>query len=192
MKIVACIAAVRERNAVLALAACALTLLCTAQARGDIGHADAQTASQSTQPGTTVQGVSATLEQCVPALTDSERSATFAGEMTTIAGAGRMEIRIDVQERLPGEVDFHNVNAPGLGAWRSSAPGVKAYKFLRQVTNMSAPAAYRGAVRYRWLSPRGRLIRVARRSTPICEEPAPPEGEAPPSAGAGSPATTAG
>jgi len=143
--------------------------------------------------GGTTQGVSATLEQCVPALTDGERSATFAGEMTTIAGAARMEMRIDVQERMPGEVDFHNINAPGLGAWRSSAPGVKAYKFLRQVTNLSAPASYRGAVRFRWLNARGRLIKVAQRSTPICNQPATPEGEtAPPSAGAGAPSTTAG
>jgi hypothetical protein len=90
-------------------------------------------------------------------------------------------------------VDFHNVVGPGLGAWRSSAAGVKSYKFLRQVTNLSAPADYRGAVRFRWLSPRGRLIKVAQRATPVCEQPATLEGqEAPPSTGSGAPATTVG
>ena len=37
----------------------------------------------------------------------TERSATFAGEMTAIPGTARMAMRIDMQERLPGEALFH-------------------------------------------------------------------------------------
>jgi hypothetical protein len=124
--------------------------------------------------------VSATLEQCVTAVKQAERSATFAGEMTAIAGSARMEMRIDVLERFPEEAFFHAVNAPGLGIWRSSAPGVKVYRYLKQVTNLSAPAFYRAAVRFRWLNSRGRLMKAEELRTIRCEQPAAPVTVSPP------------
>jgi hypothetical protein len=117
---------------------------------------------------------SATLEQCVAALAENERAATFAGEMTAIAGSARMEMRIDLLERLPGQARFHTVNAPGLGLWRASAPGVKVFRYVKQVVNLAAPASYRGAVRFRWLNARGRLMRVLELRTASCAQPAAP------------------
>jgi hypothetical protein len=72
--------------------------------------------------------------------------------------------------------------------WRSSAPGVKVYKYLKQVTNLSAPAFYRAAVRFRWLNAKGRLIFATELHTPRCEQPAPvtpttPSTPSPPSTG---------
>jgi hypothetical protein len=122
---------------------------------------------------------SATLVQCVTAVEQTERSATFAGEITAIPGSAHLEVRIDVLERLPTEALFHTVNAPGLGIWRGSAPGVKVYRYLKQVTNLSAPAFYRGAVRFRWLNAKGRLMRAEELRTPRCEQPAPPAPLAP-------------
>ena len=58
--------------------------------------------------------------------------------------------------------------------WRGSDPGVKAYKYLKQVTNLSAPAFYRAVVRFRWLNARGHLIRRAERHTARCVQPALP------------------
>ena len=58
---------------------------------------------------------SATLEQCQTALTAGERSATFAGEMAVVPGAARMQMRIDVLERIPGEARFHAVTGLGVG-----------------------------------------------------------------------------
>jgi hypothetical protein len=118
---------------------------------------------------------SATVEQCVTTGEQSERAATFVGEMTAVAGAVRMEMRIDLLERGPGELVYHTVTAPGLGVWRLSAPGVKVYKYLRQVTDLSAPAFYRGAVRFRWLNARGRPIAGTELHTPRCEQPPLPE-----------------
>ncbi len=118
--------------------------------------------------------ISATLEQCVTAEAEAERSATFAGEMTAITGSVRMEMRIDVLERLPEEAFFHTVSAPGLGVWRASVPGVKVYKNLNRVTDLSAPASYRAAVRFRWLNAKGRLMKAEELRTPICEQPALP------------------
>src|SRR5690349_17356178 len=89
--------------------------------------------------------VSATLESCVEAPEQAERSATFAGEMSMIPGAAKMEMRIDVLERAPSEEAFHVVAAPGLGVWRWAAPGVKTYRYLKEVTNLAAPAYYRAA-----------------------------------------------
>ncbi|HEY4428731.1 MAG TPA: hypothetical protein VGN08_11040 [Solirubrobacteraceae bacterium] len=162
--------------------ACALALGCPA----------ASAAATSTPPhsGTTTgkPGLSATLVQCVTAVQQAERSATFSGEMTAISGSTHMEIRIDVLERLPEEVLFHTVSAPGLGIWRGSAPGVKVFKYLKQVTNLSAPAFYRAAVRFRWLNAHGRLIRSEELRTPRCQQPAVPPPPKPP-ATATAPAT---
>ena len=116
----------------------------------------------------------ASLLECVTAVNQTERSATFAGEMMAIPGSTRMEMRIDALERTTGEASFRNVSASGLGVWRASAPGVKVYKYLKQVTNLFAPAFYRGAVRFRWLNARGRLIKTADLRTPRCEQPAAP------------------
>jgi hypothetical protein len=122
----------------------------------------------------TKPGASATLEQCVAALAENERAATFVGEMTAIAGSARMEIRIDLLERLPARARFHTVSAPGLGLWRASAPGVKVFRYLKQVTNLTAPASYRAAVRFRWLNGKGRLMKSVELRTASCAQPAAP------------------
>jgi hypothetical protein len=140
------------------------------------------------QPGAggDAPSVAATLEQCVTEGGQSERSATFSGEMTAVPGAQRMAMRIDVQERMPGEAFFHDVSAPGLGVWRGSDQGVKIYKYLKQVTNLSSPAVYRGLVRFRWMNGRGHVVRRTERHTPRCDQPAPP----PPPTTPGAPSST--
>lgn len=116
--------------------------------------------------------VSASLEQCLTAGPQAERSATFAGEMASFTGSSRMEMRIDVAERMPEELTYHTLSAPGLGVWRTSAPSVKVYRYLKQVTNLSGVAFYRGVVRFRWLSAHGRLLASATLHTRRCEQPA--------------------
>jgi hypothetical protein len=110
----------------------------------------------------------------VTAVLQAERSATFSGGMTAIPGTVRMAMRIDVQERLPAEAAFHTISAPGLGVWRASDQKVRVYRYLKQVTNLHAPASYRALVRFRWVSARGHVLRRAERLTPICLQPASP------------------
>lgn len=183
-----------------ALAGCALAGAGCAEASAEVQQTGG---SQTPSSGTPApqQGVLATLEQCQASGAQSERSATFAGEMTSVAGTVRMQMRIDVEERAPADLHFHTVHAPGLGVWRSSAPGVKSYKYLKQVTNLSAPASYRAAVRFRWLNADGRLIKASERRTPACFQASLPLGEeageptptpSPPTAGAGAPSANAG
>jgi len=134
----------------------------------------------------------ATLQQCATAtIPQTERSATFAGEMSAIPGTAHMEIRIDLEERVPGELAYRTVDAPGLGVWHSSVAGVKIFTHIQQVTNLSAPALYRGALRFRWVNDKGRLIKAEELRTARCEQPA-ASSSAPATspAGAGSTTTT--
>ena len=77
-------------------------------------------------------------------------------------------MRVDVlEERCPTKRCFHTVAAPGLGVWRRSAPGVKVYKYLKQVTNLSAPGRLpRVPCGFRWLSATGRLLQARWNCTP--------------------------
>jgi len=134
-------------------------------------HADPQPAAAQTA---STRLTSAALEQCQTALTAGERSATLAGEMAVVPGAARMQMRIDLLERNPGEVRFHAVTGLGAGSWLSSATGVKTYRYLRQVTNLTAPASYRGAVHFRWLNSRGHVMRSGELLTPVCQQPLEP------------------
>jgi len=151
----------------------------------------AATSAQAAQRGAKADAstVTATLEQCVTSGVQAERSATFAGEMTAIPGTVKMAVRIDVQERVPGELEYRTVSAAGLGVWRAADPKVKVYKYLKQVTNLSAPASYRGYVRFRWLNAKGHVIKRAERFTARCLQPAAPV-EAPSPAAPASEAST--
>jgi hypothetical protein len=148
--------------------------MCLAQAPLALGGTAAGDGGQTGQLGTVgdVPSASALLEQCVTVGEQVERSATFSGEMTAMAGAARMEMRIDLQERLSGETGFHLVTAPGLGVWRASNQGVMIYKYVKQVTDLSFPAAYRAVVRFHWLNAKGRVVRRTALLTPTCAQPA--------------------
>ncbi len=150
-------------------------------------------ASASAQQTTTQEasGVTATLEQCMTSTVQTERSATFTGEMSSVAGAAKMSMRIEVEERVPGEIEFHTVSAPGLGVWRAADPKVKVYKYVKQVSNLSAPASYRGLVRFRWINAHGHVIKRAERLTTRCLQPAPSVEPMPPSTEATTPSTSA-
>lgn len=141
--------------------------------------------AQATTAPADATGVTATLEQCVASGGQAERSATFTGEMNSVPGATKMSMRIDVEERAPGEAEFHLVNAAGLGVWRAADPKVKVYKYLKQVSNLSSPGSYRGLVRFRWINSKGHVIRRAERMTARCVEPALPVEPSPPTAPGG-------
>jgi hypothetical protein len=131
--------------------------------------------------------VSATLEACVTSVVQAERSATFSGEMTAVAGTSRMSMRIDLEERAPEESEYHLVTAAGsgLGVWRPADPKVKVYKYVKQVSNLASPASYRALVRFRWLNAAGHVIKRAEHVTTRCLQPPTPSETTAPSAGDG-------
>jgi hypothetical protein len=127
---------------------------------------------------------SVTLEQCVSSTVQAERSATFVAQMVGTAATQKMAMKIQLEERLRGEAEYHLVAAPGLGAWKPSEPGVKIYKYVKQVTNLAAPAVYRVAVKFRWIGDRGKVIKRAELRSSRCFQPAlPAPAPAPGSAG---------
>jgi hypothetical protein len=163
-------AALGARRLLTALATLALlAALLAAQAQASAGSS---VAPAGLPLATTVKppSVSATLELCTTEGVQAERKAIFAGSMSAIPGSARMEMRIDLLERGPGEAAFHAVVAPGLGLWRTSATGVGVYKYFKKVTDLAAPAVYRGAVRFRWLNAKGHLVRAAELRTPRCAQ----------------------
>jgi hypothetical protein len=146
--------------------ACALALLACGQV------ALAQPIGDTATTSTPAEGTaSVTLEQCVTSTVQVERSATFTAEMTATTATRRMGMRIELQQRLRGEAEFHTMLVPGFGVWRASEPGVKIYKYVKQVTNLTAPAAYRAVVRFRWLGEKGRMLKRAELHTPRCLQP---------------------
>jgi hypothetical protein len=153
----------RRLRRALAPLACALALGAAAQA------------APAAQPGgVSKASASATLEQCVTAVAQSERSATFVGEMTAVPGTARMQMRIEVLEKMPREAAFHAIAYPGLGAWLRASAGVKTYKNFDKVTDLAAPAVYRASMHFRWLNARGRQIKSLELRTPRCQQPAAP------------------
>jgi hypothetical protein len=121
----------------------------------------------------------AMLEGCVTAANPLERSATFVGRMTSVPGSASMAMRIGVEEHTAGVRGFHSLegpSTPAIGAWRISEPGVKIFKDLKQVTNLSAAADYRGVVHFRWTNAKGAVIKREVLRTAACHQPA-PEGQ---------------
>jgi len=164
------------------LACAAAALACVPGALGDTATSSPPAADVSDDTPTTPQqapaqplakgAASATLEQCATAAApQTERSATFAGEMAATTDTARMSMRIDLEELAAGEAHYHTVTAPGLGVWQHSDPGVKTFTHIQQVTNLSAPALYRGTIHFHWLNAKGRVIKVEELHTASCEQP---------------------
>jgi hypothetical protein len=131
----------------------------------------APASGQATAPSPTAPGAargSAALLDCHAAVDQAGRFASFQGAMTAVAHTQRMAIRIDLEERVPTVSGFRAVSAPGLGVWRRSATGVKIYRYVKQVTNLPAPASFRAVVRFRWLGAGDSVIRRATRRTETC------------------------
>jgi hypothetical protein len=155
----------------LAAIVCGLALFLATLAGSAHGQGTVSSTGQPGDGSTPVDSV--TLVQCLTSTESAERSATFAGEMTSIPGAARMAMRIELLERTSDETGYHPVLAPGVGVWHTADPDVKSYKHLEQVTNLSAPASYRALITFRWEGPHGRIIRRDEQRSPRCVQPAP-------------------
>lgn len=154
------------RVLVAACAAMALAPLAVASGAGGSAHQEPPWQTPSSV------GYSATLEQCVTSPVALQRSVTFTGQMAATPGTQRMAMRIELLERLPGQSGYHQVTAPGLGVWRGSEAGVKIYRYVKQITNLSAPAVYRAVVHFRWIGEKGRVLKRAELRTARCAQPA--------------------
>lgn len=143
----------------------ALVLLAWAQTA--FADADLHTSATAPAAGTASVGI----EQCVTSTVQVERTATFTAQMAATATTQKMAMRIELQQRLHGESEFHTLAAPGFGVWRTSEPGVAIYKYVKQITNLDAPASYRVLVRFRWLDERGHVLKRDELHSSRCLQP---------------------
>lgn len=113
----------------------------------------------------------ATLVACHIAVDQADRTATFAGELASTATSRYLEIRITLLERASSSGRFAPVSAPGLGLWRKLTLGVGAFKYVKQVTNLPAPAQFRAEIDFRWLTATGAVQAAQTRTTATCAQP---------------------
>jgi hypothetical protein len=112
------------------------------------------------------------LVDCVQTTVAGGRSATFEARARATADTERMQVRFTLQARADAEGGgWRRVVHPAFDEWIGSAPGVRKYSFARTVRNLSAPAAYRAVVRFRWLDEEGEVLRTARAVSPACRQP---------------------
>lgn len=146
-------------------------LLCLAAAAGAAAPA-ALAADASTGAGEARAGVWARLSACTTGAQPSARAATFSASAPLGATARRLAIRFELQQRLPG-AGFAPVQVPGWDGWERSAAGRSRLTVHKRVQDLLAPASYRAVVRLRWLARGGKVLREARRTTAVCEQPDP-------------------
>jgi len=112
------------------------------------------------------------VDRCHAALASTERFATFSATMRSLRkGSDRMQMRFDLFRRDKGGPEFKYVAAPGLGVWNPASRRVRRFRFRQKVANLSAPAAYRAVVSFRWISAKGRVFAKSTRLTPLCLQP---------------------
>lgn len=114
--------------------------------------------------------LAARVADCTTGALDEERAAAFTGSMSA-AGAKRMQMRFTLMQRLgPGpKGTFKKVPVPEWGSWEKAAPGRSAFVFTKRIEALTAPAAYRVVVTFRWLDARNHALRTTTRTSPACE-----------------------
>jgi hypothetical protein len=113
----------------------------------------------------------ARVASCATGAMVRERTAAFTASMPAVDGAARMGMRFDLLQRMPREARFAPIALPAWGRWERSEPGRTGFIYTKKVQALRAPGAYRARVRFRWYAADGRLLRRARRLTPICRQP---------------------
>ena len=109
---------------------------------------------------------------CVPALDQGLRSATFEARVRAARGSDRMQVRFALQVRASEPLArWRRVVAPGFDQWLTSDAGVRRYTYDRTVQNLAASASYRTVVRFRWLDDEGGAIKSAKVTSAACRQP---------------------
>jgi hypothetical protein len=114
--------------------------------------------------------LAARVTSCTTGSDDAERAAAFTGSMSA-SGAKRMQMRFQLMQRLgPGpKGSWKKVAVPDWGTWQKADPGRSAFVFTERIEALTAPAAYRVVIRFRWLDARNHAIRTTTRTSPACE-----------------------
>ena len=113
----------------------------------------------------------AVLAACERATDEADGAGVFEGQMRAAAGSARLQMRFTLQARTPARPRWTTVQAPGFGAWATSAAGTARYVYTKRVEGLLAPGAYRVRVRFRWLDAGGVAILRASAFSAACRQP---------------------
>ncbi len=97
------------------------------------------------------------------------RTASFNAKMRSVSGAKQLSMRFSVLERFGG-ADFEPLAAPGLGVWRKSASGARAFAYTQNVNGLRPGGEYRTRVDFRWTGAGGKTIKRVKRVSPDCRQ----------------------
>jgi hypothetical protein len=97
-----------------------------------------------------------------------DASALFVAHMRRTRSTARMWLRFKLLEK--SDLGFHPLKAPGLGRWRKSKPGVRAFAYKQAVRGLEAGSLYKAQVDFRWYDGAGRLVGTALRRSAPCRQ----------------------
>jgi hypothetical protein len=112
---------------------------------------------------------------CHRSLDPSKRSVTVTAVMATVAGAQRLQMRFQLQERTAQGLVL--IRGGDLGQWISpSSPTLGQHSSDRWVVNhpvtgVPVPGSYRFKVSFRWIGSNGQVIGQTQKSTESCRQP---------------------
>lgn len=101
------------------------------------------------------------------------RVVVFAGRVSAVRGAYKMQMRFHLQARTPDDPVWRKVPADGFGTWITAPRGLGRYRYDKTVDNLLAPARYRAVVDFRWRDARGHVIRTSHATSRACRQPDP-------------------
>jgi hypothetical protein len=118
--------------------------------------------------------------QCRRSPEASGRTVSVTAVMRPVSGTVRMALKFSLERRTPGAGGgFHSVPSRQLGQWVSPANpslgqnSADVWMLKQNVVNLSAPAAYRFRVWFRWTGANGRVLARGARVSPVCYQPDP-------------------
>jgi len=126
-------------------------------------------AGQAATPRAAATLTSAKVVECNRGATADERLATFRAAMAKVKGTRRMSVRLTLEESVAGG-RYRTVAAPGLGVWRKSRKGVRAFAYRQRVKALAEGSAYRVKVQYRWHGRKGAVLKTSQRRSRSCRQ----------------------
>jgi hypothetical protein len=112
---------------------------------------------------------SAELVECLRGKRVGDRSALFRGEMRQVEGASAMRMRFQLGERV-GRGGWRVVKAPGLGVWRTAAPGVLRFAYRQRIAGLQRGTAYRVGIVFQWQDSAGATVARQVARSPVCRQ----------------------
>jgi len=121
------------------------------------------------EPRAAATPTSAKVVECSRGTSPDLRQATYRAGMAKLAGTSRMSVRFTLEESVAGG-RYRAIAAPGLGVWRKSRRGVRAFAYRQRVKALAEGSAYRVKIQYRWHKRDGSVLESAQRRSRACRQ----------------------